>query len=116
MIKVYTTLLFITCSLMVSAQGTMAGRQQAGRQQMNIGRFYGRILDAANSKGIDAASVQLILSRYDSVTMTKKDTVVSGMLTNKTGDFSLENLPLFGRYQLRVTAIGYQTRRRACSV
>ena len=30
------------------------------------------------------------------------------MLTNKTGDFSLENLPLFGRYQLRVTAIGYK--------
>jgi len=103
MIKVYTTLLFITCSLMVSAQGT-----RTGRQQMNIGRFYGRILDAVSSKGVDAASVQLILSRYDSVAKTKKDTVVSGMLTNKTGDFSLENLPLFGRYQLRVTAIGYK--------
>ena len=75
---------------------------------MNIGRFYGRILDAASSKGIDAASVQLILSRYDSIAKSNKDTIVSGMLTDKSGDFSLENLPLFGRYQLRVTAIGYK--------
>jgi len=33
---------------------------------------------------------------------------VGGMLTSKDGDFSLENVPVFGRYKLRVSGIGYK--------
>jgi outer membrane receptor protein involved in Fe transport len=43
----------------------------------------------------------------DSVTKTRKEVIVSGMLTRNNGDFSLENLPLFGQYTLKVSAIGY---------
>lgn len=44
----------------------------------------------------------------DPVTKTKTDTVVGGMLTRKSGEFSLENLPVMGKFTLTVTAIGYQ--------
>lgn len=70
---------------------------------MNIGRFYGRIVDEKTDKGIDAASVQLIATRGG------KDTIISGMLTRKSGDFSLENLPVMGKFTLNITAIGYKS-------
>ena len=83
-------------------------RGAAGGAAANIGRFYGKIVDDKN-KGLEAASVQLILNKMDMVTKQRKDTVVSGMLTRNNGDFSLEQLPLFGQYRLVVTAIGYKT-------
>ena len=39
---------------------------------------------------MDGASVQLVATRG------QKDTVIGGQITGRHGDFSLENLPLFG--------------------
>ena len=89
----------------VNAQNRPAGRQ-GGQGQMNIARFYGKIVDASDNKGIDAASVQLIQSKFDSVSGKQKDVSVAGQLTSK-GNFSLENLSPSGKYRLIVTAIGY---------
>ena len=87
----------------------MGGRPGAGGgQAMNIGHFYGRIVDAATNKGVEAVSIQLITSRMDTVTKKPKDVVIGGMLTSKNGEFSLDNLPVFGQYRLKVTAIGYK--------
>src|SRR6476661_7971027 len=96
----------VLLSLTTFSQGRPA---RGGGQGMNNGRFYGRIIDGKTDKGIDAASVQLISSRFDSVSRTRKDTIIAGMLTHKSGDFSLENLPVRGRYRLAVTAIGYKS-------
>ncbi|HUR10936.1 MAG TPA: outer membrane beta-barrel protein [Flavitalea sp.] len=79
-----------------------------GGQSMNIGRFYGKVVDEKTNKGIDAVSIQLLLNKFDTVDKKRKDTIISGMLTRKTGDFSLENLPVFGNYRLKITAIGYK--------
>lgn len=81
----------------------------AGGQGMSNGRFYGRIIDEKTDKGVDAASVQLIGSKFDSLTRARRDTIISGILTKKSGEFSLENLPVMGRYRLSVSAIGYKT-------
>lgn len=95
--------------LFLSTTAFSQQRQRGGAgQQMNNGRFYGRIVDGQTDKGVDAASVQLIASRMDSVTRKSRDTIISGMLTKKSGDFSLENLPVFGRFRLSVSAIGYK--------
>lgn len=75
---------------------------------MNIGRFYGKVVDSLTNKGIEAVSIQLLQSKFDTVTRKRKDTIISGMLTTKAGNFSLENLPLFGNYRLVITAIGFQ--------
>lgn len=75
---------------------------------MNMGHFYGKIVDKKTSRGVDAASVQLVRSQFDTVTKASKETVVAGMLTRSNGEFSLENLPVMGNYQLKITAIGYK--------
>lgn len=85
------------------------GFQRNGQQgQMPTGRFYGKIVDAAN-KGVEAASVILITTKMDTATKKPKEVIVGGMLTTNTGDFSVENVPLFGRYKLKITGIGYQS-------
>lgn len=100
---VVTLLTFTTSAQMPGAPSN----RPAGAQQMT-GRFYGRVVDAAN-KGIEAASVTLVTDRMDSVTKKPKETIVGGMLTTSNGDFSIENVPVMGRYKLRITGIGYTT-------
>lgn len=102
-----TGILFFTTSF--SQPAGMGGGQRQGMGGMGqSGRFYGKIVDAGSGKGIDASSVQLISSRFDPVTKTKKDTIINGMLTQPNGDFSLENIPVMGDYRLKVSAIGYK--------
>src|SRR5688500_138894 len=84
------------------------GNRPGGGQQMNIGHFYGRIIDKTTNKGLDAASVQLIQNKLDTVSKKRTDVVIGGMLTSRNGDFSLENLPVFGQYKLVISAIGYK--------
>lgn len=88
--------------------GAGGGNRSGGGQQMNIGHFYGRIIDKTTNKGLDAASVQLIQNKFDTVSKKRIDAVIGGMLTSRNGDFSLENLPVFGQYKLVITAIGYK--------
>lgn len=88
------------------------GRQRGGLgngQAANIGHFYGRVVDAKTDKGLDGVSIQLIQSKFDTVTRKRRDTVISGMITGRKGNFSLENLPIFGNFRLKITAIGYGT-------
>lgn len=94
-------------SISAQFQGGGASGVRRGGQQMNIGRFYGKVVDAKTNKGIDAVSIQLMQSKVDTATKKRKDSLVAGMLTRKTGDFSLENLPVFGNYTLTISAIGY---------
>jgi outer membrane receptor protein involved in Fe transport len=106
LLSAFGFLIIFNCFSQYPGGGAPAGR--TGGQQMNIGHFYGRIIDSKTNKGIEAASVQLIQSKFDTVTKARRDTIISGMLTTKNGDFSLENLPLFGNFRLRVTAIGFK--------
>lgn len=107
------TLLFlfaITISVTGFAQAP-SGVPGAGRGNaaaMNIGRFYGRIVDGSNNKGLEAASVQLIQSKFDTSTRKRRDTIVAGMLTDKRGEFSFEGLAIAAAYRLKVTAIGFK--------
>lgn len=95
---------------MVFSFGQMPGGfQRNGMQgQAMQGRFYGKIVDASN-KGVAAISVLLVTTKMDSVTKKSVESVAGGMLTTNTGDFSIENVPLFGRYKLKITGIGYKT-------
>jgi outer membrane receptor protein involved in Fe transport len=86
--------------------GRRAGFQ--GGQAPSIGHFYGKVVDTRTNKGIDGVSVQLIQSKLDTATKKRKDVAIAGMITEKKGDFSLENLPIFGNYRLKITAIGYK--------
>ncbi len=98
---------FLLICMQLAAQVPGGGRPGGG--QMNIGRFYGKIVDAKTNKPIDAVSVQLYQNRMDTATKTRKDVLVTGQLTEANGDFSLEGLSPMGNYRLFITAIGFKT-------
>src|SRR5438128_1981039 len=105
--NILTITILCLCAVLTNAQVPGGGFSRGGqRGQQPTGRFYGRVVDNAN-KGIEAASVTLVQTRMDTATKKPKETIVGGMLTDKSGDFSIENVPAFGRYKLRVTGIGY---------
>ncbi len=104
--KLIFSILFFVLSLQITAQ---AQNGRPGGGQMNIGRFYGKIVDAKTNKPIDAASVQLYQNRMDTATKTRKEVLVNGQLTQANGDFSLEGLSPMGNYKFLVTAIGFKT-------
>ncbi len=98
---------FLFClPLLLQAQNPQGGRPGGG-QQMNIGRFYGRIVDDANGKGIGYASIQLIGPRFDTVSRKMEQVLIAGQLSEENGDFSLENLPVRGEFTLKVSFMGY---------
>ena len=113
MINSVKFLLVGVCTMAISlthAQmpGGGGNRGQMGGQNMNMGHFYGKIIDSASNKPVEAASVQLIQNKFDSVTKKRKDVVVGGMLTNKKGEFSIENVNIMAQYKLLITAIGFK--------
>jgi len=103
-----TPLFLILLASFSEAQNPFGGNRGAGGGQSLNGRFYGRIVDSVYNKGVDAASVQLVQNKFDSASKKRKDVIIAGMLTQSNGDFSLENVPLFGQYKLKITAIGYE--------
>lgn len=111
--KITLLFCFAICLLQIHAQvpsgsGNM-GNRGGNQQNMNMGHFYGKIVDSTTNKAIEAASVQLFQFKLDSVTKKRKEVLVDGMLTNKKGEFSIENLPVMTAYTLKITAIGFKT-------
>ncbi len=95
-----------TFSVFAQPMGGM-GRGMGGASQ--TGRFYGKVLDSTTNKPMDAVSVELIASKFDMAKRQRKDTILTGMLSQPNGDFSLENVPVMGDYRIRIMAIGYKT-------
>ncbi len=79
----------------------------AARQNMNIGHMFGKVVDSKTNKGIEAATIQLTGNKFDTVTKKLKQVVLATLFTEPNGDFSMENLPLFGTLTLRITVVGY---------
>ncbi len=100
-----TLFLLLSTASMAQYPGARGG---AGAGMGQTGRFYGKIVDAANGKGIPAVSIQLISTQIDRATRKPKDSLLTGQLTPDNGNFSLENVPLMGAYKLVISAIGYK--------
>ncbi len=90
----------------IFAQGTPPqGAPGAGRK-MPTGRFYGKILDESGT-GVAYASVRLYGMRFDTTTKKMESAMISGQLTQSNGEFSLEDVPLIGKFRLKVEVLGY---------
>lgn len=72
-----------------------------------IGRLYGKLIDASSGKPIPYASVALLRQRDSSV--------VTGMLTKPNGEFNLESLP-FGPFIIRINFMGYTGLQKKVSI
>lgn len=100
------TLVFLSLISFAQPQNGGGGRAPGG--QMPTGRFYGKVVDSKSGKPIEYASVQLVQTRMDTVTKKRKEVVVAGMLTKANGDFSLENVAVFGPSKLKITVVGFK--------
>ena len=103
--KSITSLLFSGLSIMLFAQRPTDAPAGAAANPMaskmgNIGRVYGKIVDATTKKPVEFASVVIVRS------MGKKDSMLGGGLTLENGDFNVEKLP-FGPLKVKVSFVGY---------
>src|SRR5665647_37311 len=105
--NIYLTLIALCIYTSLFAQYPGGGGR--GGQSMNLGHFYGKVLDENTGKPLEAASIQLTQNKMDTVTKKRREFVVAAMLTDKKGEFSIDKLPVLASYQLLITAIGYKT-------
>ena len=103
--KTVTAIIALLISVITFAQMPGGGNRGA---QLN-GAFYGKIIDSITGKPIEAASVQLVQNKYDTVTKKRKEVVIGGMLTKNNGQFNLESVPVMGQYKLKISAIGFKS-------
>ena len=101
----FITYLLAFSTLSLIGQPTGFGGNRGNGQQIS-GRLYGKIIESASGKAVEFASVQLLHNKMDTVTKQRKETVIGGMLTRSNGDFSIENVPVFGPLKLKITGIG----------
>lgn len=73
--------------------------------QLNQQRIYGKVLNEATGKGLEAASVQLYM--YPSGA-NGKDSLIRGMFTRGNGDFNFENLPQADSFRVEISGIGFK--------
>lgn len=72
--------------------------------QINSNSIYGKLIDKATGKAIEAGSVQL-----HPADKKKADSIVTAMLSKPNGDFLLQDLPQAKKFRLVISAIGYET-------
>ena len=89
--------------------GARPGGFAAGGQNMNIGHFYGKLVDSKTNKAIEAVTVQLLGNKFDTVNKKMKEVTLNTAITKPNGDFSFDNLPVFGNFKLKLSAIGYKS-------
>jgi outer membrane receptor protein involved in Fe transport len=102
--------LVLLMSVSAFAQFPGGGRPGSGAagQNMNAGHFYGKVVDAKTGKGLEAVTVQLRGNKFDTTTKKMREVILATVLSAANGDFSLENLPVMGKFTLRLTSVGFK--------
>jgi len=103
-------LFLIACSVVFNAYSQEEEEMMERVEKREVRRssvLVGKIVDAATNKGIEAASVQVLIPIRDAETGERKDSVMAGTFTRPNGDFSFTNIELPAVFLLRVTSIGY---------
>jgi ferric enterobactin receptor len=101
--NIFTILLLVCLGLSAAnAQmpGAMGGMKGGGVPKM--GKIYGKVIDSKTGKPLDMASVVLLQTKDG------KEVLVKGATTQANGEFSLEELPMMGQFQLAISSVGYK--------
>lgn len=109
--KLLLALALLPVCLFSYSQFQGVGANRGGKfsgQNINIGHFYGKLVDAKTNKPIAAATIQLKGNKYDTATKKMKEIILATVLTQANGDFSLDELPVFGNFKFTASAIGYK--------
>jgi len=99
---------FLFCATQVNSFAQYpTGAARAAGGNMNMGRFYGKIVDG-NKKGVEGATLQIKGSKFDPATKKSTETILGTQLSASNGDFSFENLPVMGNFKLSISGIGFK--------
>jgi ferric enterobactin receptor len=101
--KLLLMMVFLAGACLLRAQFPAGG----GRNVPNMGHVYGKLVDSGG-RPISEATVLLLGNKYDSVAKKSKMVLLKGMTTTSNGDFSFEDLPIFGQLKLKISATGYK--------
>ena len=93
-------IVILTLVTIISASAQAPGRPA------NIGHVYGKVTDA-QGKPLADASVYFLQQQYDSASRKKREVLVKGSVTAGNGEFSLAELPVMGRFRLKISAAGF---------
>ena len=96
-------MIFIGSAFSLQAQFPGAG----GKGIPNMGHVYGKLIDSAG-RPISEATVLLLQNKYDSATKKSKQVLLKGLTSSGKGEFSFEDLPIFGQLKLKISAAGYK--------
>jgi outer membrane receptor protein involved in Fe transport len=109
--KLLFSVVLFSLSVTLKAQmpmGMMGGARSAGGGAMNVGHFYGKIVDSKTNKAVEGVTVQLTGNKFDTVTKKMKEAILSTQITKTNGEFSIEGLSVMGKFNLRLSSIGYK--------
>jgi ferric enterobactin receptor len=98
--------LMILLAGVISVQAQFPGGG-AGKNVPNMGHIYGKLEDSTGHP-ISEATVLLLHNKYDSATKKSKMILLKGLTTTSKGEFSFEDLPIFGTMKLKISATGYK--------
>lgn len=99
---------FLTLQAQMPGGFNRGGAGMAGRGNMNIGHFYGKAIDSKTGKGVAGATIILTGNKFDTTTKQMKQGTIKTVISQNNGDFNLENLPIFGNFKLKISAVGYK--------
>lgn len=98
-------------SMQIFAQmpgGARMGGARSFTGNMNVGHFYGKIVDSKTNKPIEGVTIQLRGNKFDTITKQIKEVVLKTLVTEANGDFDMDGLPIFGNFKFKATSIGYK--------
>ena len=105
--KLLLLVTILACAAVVFAQmppAGMTGMKPGG----NINaRLYGKVTDA-DGKAISEATVVLLEAKMDTVTKKERQLLFKSIITQANGDFSFEDVPLRGRYLVKISNVGFK--------
>ena len=105
--KITLLMSLVLLSYWTSAQFPAPMPGKGAQAVPNIGHIYGKLTDSTG-KPIADASIILLQNRFDSVAKKRKDYLFKGISSKSNGEFSLEELPIFGGLKLKISASGYK--------
>lgn len=99
--------LVLTAILVSIAAMSQMPQMRQGGGSMNSGHFYGKVVDGRNNRPVEAATVQLSQITRDASTKESTEQILALVITGKNGDFSIDKLPVMGKFTLLITAVGF---------
>ena len=101
-IRVLLLAIFLFNITTATAQFMPGGGAGKGASAPKMGKIYGKVVNNKNGRPVEFASVTLLQAKGG------KDVLVKGANTESNGEFSLEELPMFGQFRLVINSVGYK--------